>query len=106
MYREYPVKKEQIRPFLHRPVGVVMLNGSRHVGVVTGCRNGKLVLNGLSGAERARPAAALAQRRRKRRHSAASVSISPIPPYAVRIASRPKSELELAGIAFLFELLP
>jgi len=68
MYLEYPISEPFVEPFLHRYVGVVTLEGERHFGVLTACRDGKLELNGGAAEEASAPI------RRKRRSRKASAS--------------------------------
>ena len=42
----YPLNEERIRPFCGNLVCVLMQDGTRHVGVLSSCGKGSLVLNG------------------------------------------------------------
>lgn len=46
MHLPYPIKKEYVNQFKHRYVGVVLHDGRLFHGIVTGCRNDRLILNG------------------------------------------------------------
>ncbi|WP_027094692.1 hypothetical protein [Cohnella thermotolerans] len=41
-----PIDEEHLLPFKGLPVCVVMNDGTRHFGLLTGCSKGKVVLNG------------------------------------------------------------
>ncbi|GGG76149.1 hypothetical protein [Paenibacillus radicis (ex Gao et al. 2016)] len=46
MEQIYPLQEEVIANFCGLPVCVIMQDGTRHVGVLSHCRNGRLTLNG------------------------------------------------------------
>ncbi|HZG76224.1 MAG TPA: hypothetical protein VEZ72_10240 [Paenibacillus sp.] len=114
MHVEYPIREEHARLFLNRPVGVVLMDGTRHYGVLTGCEKGKLVLNG--GDETAKPKRKGAGKRkgtavRKRASSSAApfapaIPYGPYNPYTPIVPPVPRVALDLATIALLFALLP
>jgi len=41
----YPLTEENLNQFCGQPVCVVMKDGTRHVGILSRCRGGRLVLN-------------------------------------------------------------
>jgi hypothetical protein len=47
MHCEYPVQETDVLPFLKKQVGVVLLDGTHHYGLATGCAKGKLLLGPL-----------------------------------------------------------
>ena len=42
----YPLNEDRIRPLCGNVVCIVMKDGTEHVGVLSGCRGGRLYLNG------------------------------------------------------------
>jgi small nuclear ribonucleoprotein (snRNP)-like protein len=108
MHLEYPVREEHARLFLNRPVGVVLTDGTRHYGVLTGCEKGKLVLNGF--AETAKPKRKRTGKRKRASSSAApfapAIPYDPYNPYTPVVPPGPRVALDLATIALLFALLP
>jgi len=109
MHLEYPVREEHARLFLNRPVGVVLMDGTRHYGVLTGCEKGKLFLNGAA-AETAKPKRKGAGKRKRASSSAApfapAIPYGPYNPYTPVVPPGPRVALDLATIALLFALLP
>jgi hypothetical protein len=49
MEQIYPLHEEVVNRFCGYPVGVIMKDGSRHVGILSSCGNGKLQLNAEAG---------------------------------------------------------
>lgn len=45
MHRIYPITDEACKPFWGRPVMVVMNDGTRHIGILSGIEKNQLVLN-------------------------------------------------------------
>ncbi|WP_028612213.1 hypothetical protein [Paenibacillus harenae] len=41
----YPLREDVIHQFCGMPVCVIMNDGTRHVGILSSCRNGKVLLN-------------------------------------------------------------
>ncbi|WP_010271492.1 hypothetical protein [Paenibacillus senegalensis] len=49
MHRIYPITEEACKPFWGRPVMVVMNDGTRHIGTLSGIVKNQLILNDESG---------------------------------------------------------
>lgn len=49
MNQIYPLHEENIQRFCGLPVCVVMLDGTRHIGVLSHCGSGRVTLNGEEG---------------------------------------------------------
>ena len=49
MGRIYPLHEEVVNQFCGYPVGVIMNDGTRHVGILSSCGGGRLLLNGGNG---------------------------------------------------------
>lgn len=45
MEQIYPLQEEVVQQFCGMPVCAIMQDGSRHVGILSYCRNGRLMLN-------------------------------------------------------------
>lgn len=118
MHCEYPIREEHVVPFLRRHVGVVLLDGTRHYGVVESCAKGCLVLKPFAAdsAEEAEVESTRTPSRRRRskrtKTKAALPPAAPVPfgppvPYGPPpFAYGAPLTLELATIAVLFALLP
>ena len=109
MYCQYPVRKEDVLPLLNRPVEVITLNGSSHFGILTGCEDGQLVLNGSS--KSAKTKAGVKTKRRRSRSQTKGASAAPPPseprvPYGSPLLQQPRQTLDLSKILFLSVLLP
>ena len=126
MHVEYPIREEHARLFLNRPVGVVLMDGTRHYGILTGCEKGCLHLNGApAAAKRKAKRRKLAKKatvqakvgKRKSRRASSNAALPPSPftpaipygpynPYRPVVPPGPGLALDLATIALLFALLP
>jgi len=115
MYVEYPVREEHVKAFMNMPVGVVLTDGTRHYGVLTGCEKGCLILNGSAAVKRKKGAkkAGVSAKAGKRKRVASNVVVPspfipalPYPPYGPILPPGPRLALDLATIALLFALLP
>lgn len=42
----YPLREDVVHQFCGMPVCVIMQDGTRHVGILSSCKSGKLTLNG------------------------------------------------------------
>lgn len=100
MYSEYPVQAREIAPLMNRAVGIIMLDGTRHFGVVTDCKKGRIVLNGDPVRESASSRGAASKRKKRRSKASAAPSAGQPAP------SGPKLELALSSVAVVFALLP
>ncbi|WP_053374361.1 hypothetical protein [Paenibacillus sp. FJAT-27812] len=49
MEQIYPLHEEVVNRFCGYPVGVIMKDGTRHVGILSSCGSGKLQLNAEAG---------------------------------------------------------
>jgi hypothetical protein len=124
MHCEYPVQEFQAKVYVNRPVGVVLLDGTRHYGVVESCEKGCLVLKpfafeteetveaesaGKRGASKR--GSVRTKARRKKRTSTKAVLPPPVPygppvPFGPPVpAFGPPVTLELASIGLLFALM-
>ncbi|MNZ59228.1 hypothetical protein D3C78_772590 [compost metagenome] len=45
MNQMFPLREDTIQPFCGMPVCVIMHDGSRHVGILSSCKDGKVMLN-------------------------------------------------------------
>lgn len=45
MEQIYPLHEEVVKRYCGYPVGVIMNDGTRHVGILSACGNGKVMLN-------------------------------------------------------------
>jgi len=113
MYCEYPVREEHVHHFKNRYVGVVLMDGTRHYGVITGCENGCLILNGhaesSAGKQKSKKAGVRAAKSAKKMGTKALLPPPPfVPPYVPPFVPPvgPRLVLDLATIALLFALLP
>ncbi|HZG84537.1 hypothetical protein [Paenibacillus sp.] len=113
MYCEYPVREEHVHHFKNRYVGVVLMDGTRHYGVVTGCENGRLILNGQAEASAGKRKRKKAGVRAKSGNKTATKALLPpppppfVPPFGPFVPPvGPRLVLDLATIALLFALLP
>jgi len=71
----YPLNEERIRPFCGNLVCVLMKDGTRHVGVLSSCGKGRIILNGELEGAGAGPGGKLhLKERRPREKRSASVS--------------------------------
>ncbi|MFF2094224.1 hypothetical protein [Paenibacillus sp. NPDC058174] len=119
MEQIYPLQEEVIANFCGLPVCVIMRDGTRHIGVLSHCRNGRLTLNEQEGEAEAAAEVNQAkpgkQKKGKGKSSKAPAAkketvqaqaypydpyaYNPYFPFGGRIA------LDLALVAFLFLLL-
>lgn len=121
MHLEYPIQKKHLAPFMNQYVCVVLHDGTRYVGLLTGCGKGRLHLNGnrKTGLEQSEVESKSDKKRRanvhkgripaaKRGKGSGAGAKGFIPPYPFGPPIPPGQflALELASIALLFVLLP
>ncbi|MCI3920051.1 hypothetical protein MO973_07365 [Paenibacillus sp. TRM 82003] len=128
MHCEYPIREEHVQPFLRRRVGVVLLDGTCHYGVIERCEKGCLVLKPFAAAGAAEEAEVEsirkpAKRRRTKKSKTKAVlppagpgpfgpvpfgppPVPPVPPVPPAPAFGAPLTLGLTSIALLFALLP
>jgi hypothetical protein len=117
MHLEHPIQEEHVRLFMNKPVGVILRDGTRRFGIVTGCGNGSLELNGTAAGEvsskRTRKKVRVRTKKiKKKSPSTKGVLPPPLPPYSPVPFGPPVQpigpavSIDLATIALLFLLLP
>lgn len=114
----YPLSEERISQFCGSPVLIVMKDGTRHIGQLTACRGGKVLLNGGAASEQAKPSGKKGRLSKKngksRKASSAAQAQAPVQPYSpygyggypgYGPGLGPALTLSLAAIAFMFLLV-